>query len=203
MNLVIFAEGGGEGPSGKAAFRAGLGQFFNPLRELARQRASRWRIVVCGGRDQALSAFKNEMLINPNDVSILLVDAESEVHSDVISHLRRRDGWDLSPQLQHRVFLMAQTMETWIIADVDTLSAFYGRDFNMRALPAIQRDLEAISKQEINASLAEATKRTKKGVYHKIRHAVPLLEGMSCEIVRHRCSHCDRFFTEVAHIIES
>ena len=97
---------------------------------------------------------------------------------------------------------MVQTMETWLIADVGALGAYYGRQFNGNALPKHQ-DLEQAPKQLVDSGLVRATVKTQKGRYHKIRHASELLFRVDPEKVKERCPHCRRLFETLTAMIDA
>jgi hypothetical protein len=96
---------------------------------------------------------------------------------------------------------MAQTMETWIIADPDALSAYYGHTFRKNVLPRAQ-NLEAVAKDDVAKALAEATRDTQKGSYHKIRHASDLLKQIDPAKVQKRCRHCVRLFETLLKLVQ-
>ena len=57
--VVICMEGGGSGRDTKAALRLGMDRFLDELGNAARERSWRWwRLVCCGGRDEAFQKFK-------------------------------------------------------------------------------------------------------------------------------------------------
>jgi len=84
-------------------------------------------------------------------------------------HLKNRDNWDKpSDARDDNAHLMVQCMETWFLADKDSLAAFFGNGFNSNALPK-QTDIENIPKDDITSGMRRATTRCKpKGVYHKV-----------------------------------
>ena len=133
---------------------------------------------------------------------MLVVDAEGPVEASPRAHLRVSDGWDLTGIPEDAVHLMAQVMETWIVADPKALAAYYGRGFSERKLPA-RTNLEEEPKARILHALKEATRHTAKGAYHKINHAAQLLRRMDPAKVRSRCDHCERFFNELHRILEA
>jgi len=57
---------------------------------------------------------------------------------------------------------------------------YYGQGFRRGALPK-SSDLETVAKADIANALERATEKTRKGKYHKIRHAAKLLEQMDPE----------------------
>jgi hypothetical protein len=101
---------------------------------------------------------------------------------------------------ERSIHLMIQTMEAWIIADVDAVASYYGQHFLRNALPAAQ-DLEGVEKARIENTLKRATAKTQKKEYRKIRDAAALLRAIAPEIVRRRCPSCERLFAIVSEAI--
>ena len=194
-------EGGGDGKDGKAALRQGMNAFLGEAKAAAESLGWRWQLTACGGRDRArrgfLRALENQ---GAKDVAILLVDAEGSLTREPIDHLQDRDGWDLISASERAVHLMVQTMETWIVADPAALAGFYGQGFRASALSSAV-DLEAVPKKDVARDLREATRRTSKGEYHKIRHVRALLETIEPGKVRQRCQSCERLFTDLKDML--
>ena len=88
---------------------------------------------------------------------------------------------------------MVQAMEAWIVADPSALARYYGQGFRPAALPKT-RNLEEVSKQDLERGLRQATQATGKGRYHKIKHASDLLKRIDVSTVTSRCDHCKRLF---------
>lgn len=190
--VAIYMEGGGESPGGKAALRQGMDALLEPLKAAARKHRLRWKLVPCGGRDGAFRAFRKA----PDDdaLVVLLVDSEAPVGStSPVAHLGQRDGWALRRDENDAIHLMVQVMETWIVADMDALTEYYGRGFRPNRLPRHQA-LEEVPKAEVARALDEATAGTTKGAYHKIRHAGDLLARIDSERVKERCPHFGRMW---------
>ena len=74
--IAIYMEGGGTGKENRAALRQGMDAFLQSLKEAARNKALRWKLVCCGPRDEAFRGFRNAVSNGDNAVSVLLVDAE-------------------------------------------------------------------------------------------------------------------------------
>ena len=73
---------------------------------------------------------------------------------------------------------MVQCMESWIIADLDTLSRFFGQGFAPKHIPK-STAIEAVSKADVYAGLASATKAcTTKSPYGKGEHSFKLLASI-------------------------
>ncbi|MGD0410972.1 MAG: DUF4276 family protein [Verrucomicrobiota bacterium] len=202
MEIAIYFEGGGDSAENKAKLRHGISAFLKPLVDLARQRRSRWSITSCGGRGQAWDAFSDALEKEPEKFNVLLVDSEEAVTASPRAHLQQRDGWNLQGAQEEQVHLMAQCMETWLVADPDALADYYGQGFNRNALPR-RINLEDEPKSQIHAALESATRQTQKGSYGKVKHAGKLLTLVSPEKAKPRCHHCDRLFSVLAAKIQS
>jgi len=203
--IAVYMEGGGQTgepdtADAKAAVRQGMGEFLRDLRNGARKKRWRWKIVACGDRASTKSAFLNARAQEPDTFAILLVDAEAAVTSTPKAHLKGRDNWDLVGVPEDHVHLMAQVMETWFVADPESVKAYYGRDFSDGALPKHAQP-ESVSKTAITAGLEKATQNTKKGRYHKIKHGSDLLARIAQDTVKQKCPHCRRLFDSVEALL--
>lgn len=138
------------------------------------------RIIACGSRKNAYDDFC--IAVKNGENALLLVDSETAVlagHWDKPwQHLSSRQGdqWEKPANAQDKhCHLMVECMEAWLVADRETLQAFYGQGFSANALPK-RANTEAISKQQLYASLENATRATKtKGKYGKGEHSFKLL----------------------------
>lgn len=133
-------------------------------------------------------------------LSILLVDSETAVASLPKAHLKTRDDWDLTGVPEEHVHLMAQVMETWFVADPASVKAYYGKDVNEGALPKHAQP-ESVARAAVAAGLENATKDSKKGRYHKIKHGSDLLARISPDTVKQKCPHCKRLFDSVEALL--
>ena len=163
--IAIYMEGGGTGKENRAALRQGMDAFLQSLKEAARNKAMRWKLVCCGPRDEAFRGFRNAVYSADDVVNVLLVDAEGPVKVNQPSrdHLQGRDKWDLGFVEEDGVHLMVQAMEAWIVADSKALAEYYGQGFVERQLPKAA-NIELVSKPDLIHRLGEATKSTQKGV---------------------------------------
>ena len=195
--IAIYMEGGGDGRGTRDTLRRGMDRFLHELKDAARAKKWRWKLVLCGGRREAYEKFRNARA-HPKDgeITILLVDAEAPVTAPTpVEHLRTRpgDGWDLTGVSEKHVHLMVQTMETWIVADREALESYYGQRFHGNSLPKTA-DLETVTKNAVIRALDRATAQSQKGCYHKIQHAADLLARIDPAKARERCRHCARLF---------
>lgn len=199
--VAIYMEGGGNTATTKAALRQGMDTFLVELKNSARDKSLRWKLVCCGGRDLAFKAFRNARSTVDAAIIMLLVDAEGPVNARPCAHLAARDGWNLAGVPDDDVHLMVQTMEAWIVADRNTLQAYYGQHFIGNALPKA-KNLETVAKTDVDHALDQATRHaTPKGIYHKIRHASDLLKQIDPQLVRQRCPNCARLFNKLGQVI--
>ncbi|HYW09977.1 MAG TPA: DUF4276 family protein [Longimicrobium sp.] len=194
--IHIYVEGGGEASNGRSRLREGLTRFLAELRTDARRAGHELRVVPSGSRTEAYSNFLRAVEQRPDALTLLLVDAERSVLSLPRAHLSSaagEDNWNLSAAEESQVHLMAQVMESWFLADPETLSSYYGQGFAAGSLPRT-RNVEEIPKNRVEAALDSATRRTMKGRYHKMNHGPAILELLNPDLVRSRAPHCDRLF---------
>jgi len=195
--VKIYMEGGGDGKNSKAMLREGMSKFLaNP---------SKFQVICCGSRNEAFKMFThaiNSQDVNANHI-FLLVDSEAFVQDadDSIKrpkqHLRTRDpSWQMHYIPESQIHFMAQVMESWMIADIESLAGFYGQQFNHNAISR-NNNVEEINKLQVGIFLEEATRRTQKGKYHKILHGSQILGIINSEVVRQRASYCDRFLRAI------
>ena len=97
--------------------------------------------------------------------------------------------------------LMVQVMESWFVADSAALKSFYSDGFNAKALPK-SKDVETVDKDTVLKALDNATRKAKKGKYHKIKHASDLLSRLDPAVVRSASRHCDCLFRTLEELIE-
>ena len=138
------------------------------------------RVIPCGPREKTYDRFCTAINEGEDEnFIVLLVDSEAAVAAsdNPWEHLRKRDNWTQpSAAADDSAQLMVQCMEAWFVADRQSLSAYFGRDFNAAALPA-RDDVEAIAKDDLERTLKQATRSCSrgKGTYRKGRHSFDLL----------------------------
>ena len=200
--VAIYMEGGGSGANTRAVLRQGMDTLLGSLKQAARDKRMRWKLVCCGPRNEAFHRFRNAADNGEADILLLLVDAEGPVATGPRAHLQARDDWDMTGVDAQSVHLMVQTMEAWIVADAEALGRYYGQGFNAGVLPRAA-DLESVAKLDVERSLRRATVHTRKGRYRKIAHASDLLQRIDAEKVKVRCRHCQRLFDELGGMIDA
>jgi hypothetical protein len=165
----IYIEGGAEGKTADSDFRRGWKKFLNELHELARVNGYYSLEIVRGkGRSNTFRRFAKREDKHPNDLCVLLADAETRVPEDsslwdVVAN-REGDKWQCpSWATEGHLYLMVHFVETWLITDPDALKAFFRKGFKSDALPTT--NLEDRSKTEIERALKKATEGSSKGPY--------------------------------------
>lgn len=119
------------------------------------------RLTACGGRNSALDDFTTaHAQSKQGDYIAMLVDSEDPV-SDLEKtwdHLKKRDNWERpAGSNDDQVLLMTTCMETWIVADRETLKGHYGQKFQENALPPLN-DLETRGRHDVHDKLVRATR---------------------------------------------
>ena len=174
MNVTVYVEGGGSVRATKKRCRQGFSALFRKAGLSGRMP----RIFAAGGRDDAWHDFRTALAgAGENDFIVLLVDSEAPVADGGTpwDHLRERHRWSRPDgATEENAHLMVQCMESWFLADMDTLAGFFGSGFNRGALPR-RPDVENVSKRDLERGLTRATRPSSKGEYHKGRHSFEIL----------------------------
>lgn len=201
--LVLFVEGGGRSNQDQA-MRKAFRTFLKAIDDCAYSKGVRFNIVPCGSRLETYKRFKNAVATDAADTfNVLLVDSEASISESGLpwKHLKQRqgDGWDCPDgATDENCHLMAQTMESLFFADPDAVAEYYNGGFNRNAL-GNRLNVEEIEKDQLVPKLEQATRATKKGLYHKMNHGPELLEKIDPLKVRARAPHCDRLFSILLH----
>lgn len=187
VKVRLYVEGGGDSRSLHIKCREG----FRKLLERAGFKGRMPATKACGGRTAAYDDFKTALeSAAENECPILLVDSEAVVETGAWEHLQIRDGWQRPPNTDDdQAQLMVQCMETWIVADRTALRTFFGQCLRDSALPAAF-DLEAKSNEDIQDSLADATRAC--GVdrkYRKGRRSFEPLSVLDPDVLREHLPH--------------
>ena len=161
---ILFIEGGSETTNGD--LRQGFSKLFEKLVP-----GHLPKIILGNGKSQAIQKFlKNQQ----HGVALLLVDldgADETKEADL-----QKNGLLLEID---KVFYMIQEMETWFIAQPEVLNDYFGIDDQTKKqvsdkLPK-RRPIEIPNPKEV---LKTATKESKRGKYHEIKHGVELLKRL-------------------------
>lgn len=185
MKLVIHAEGGGHGEYNLTQFRQAWASFF-----VKAGLARRPRVIPGMGRDQTIANFLQALEdADPETRPLLLVDSEGPVEPDQTAweYLQTHGGSRIPASARDQVFLMVQLMETWFLADRETLRRYFGQGFRenvFRAWPS----LEAVPKITVLSALAQATAGCNRP-YAKGKVSFDLLGQVNPALVENACLH--------------
>jgi hypothetical protein len=183
MEIRIYFEG-------KATLTSGFESFFTELRTAAR--VARSTIQFVAAKD-GIGAYRKASRTHAQAWNILLKDSEQPMPTNAL-RLCERHG--INPEFVDRAFWMVELMETWFLADRDTLASYYGDGFLANAIGETA-DVEQVSKAQVLDRLKRATTKTSKGEYDKVKYAPYLLEKLDSNRVRLRAEHCRQLFESV------
>ena len=152
----IYIEGG-ETPEDQSRCR----EAFRKLLEKAGFKGKMPRLVASGGRNATLDDFQTKLKQSTDgDFVAMLVDSEDPIADPekTWEHLKKRDSWAKPTGAKDdQVLLMTTCMETWIVADLDTLKSHYGAKLQKSALPSLH-NLENRQRHDVQDKLAHATR---------------------------------------------
>ena len=196
--IRIYIEGDTKqkGKNSDIALREGFHNFFGELIKKAREKNIKFRIILCGSKFITFKEFLYGTRIYPDSFVAFLIDTDDTVgeKETAKSFLQKQNaGWHWQNINEEQCFLMVQVMESWFFADIDRLEKYYGQNFNRKALRQ-SSNVEKIAKSDVENGLANATKNTQKGEYHKTKHGAKLLELINPQKVREAAPHCERLF---------
>lgn len=187
MVTKIYAEGGGSKALNRECRRG-----FRAFLSKAGVAPGTVEVEACGPRGNAYETFSADA--GRGSAGILLVDAEGPVTAQSPwEHLQASDGWSRpSGVADDQCHLMAQVMESWFLADTDTLESFYERGFQKQALPR-NPNVEDVPKQDVLDGLGRATQGAGKGGYKKGADSFEILARLDPAKVRAAAPHAERF----------
>lgn len=203
--VKLYVEGGGDSAALKTACREGFRTFITKAGI-----NNRPRVVACGSRRDAYESYCTA--IDQGEVAMLLVDSEAPVAAthqqgeDESSwlpwgHLQQRkgDGWVKPTGTDDTdCHMMVQVMESWFLADHDTLKSFFGNGFKEIQLPAVTRPIEDIAKADVYQALQNSTADCKtKKQYGKGEHSFKLLAIIDPTKVTEASPWAKRFVDEL------
>ena len=209
MKVKIYVEGGGDRASDQSHCRKGFRELIEKMGFRGRMPA----IVASGGRDKAYKAFEiaTTHVKDKDTLALLLVDSEEPLvkwHESspaalAWDHVKTRDNW-VRPhgvdddQLQ----LMVTCMETWIMADQETLKKYFGRNLHTRSLLFLG-DLESQSRHDVKKSLEDATRDCGEGKkYAKGRRSFEILSKLDPNTLELHLSYFRRFKQALNRFLE-
>jgi len=158
--LILYIEGTADDTNGD------LRQGFSTL--LAQKLQSKMpRIKMTDGKSQAINTFKHPL---PNHNPLLIIDLDKpEEHKN---GLLKKEKLEIE---KDKIFFMVQEMEAWFLSQPSILDEFYNYPISKK----IKRNPKEIDNP--SDVLADLTKGTKKGKYHKVNHGVELLKQLNLD----------------------
>jgi len=141
---------------GDPALRPGFRRFFSEIENRAREKGIKFAVIAGHSGAEAAKDYQMAQLKHPQALNILLLDSEGPLVPNPPKEMN---------------FRMVEIMEAWFLADPEALEGYYkSHHFRTSALKRNAK-VEEIPKSDVLACLADATKETPKGRYHKVKHA--------------------------------
>jgi hypothetical protein len=165
---------------GDDKLRPGFRAFFKEIDDIAKSKRCYFRLIDAKGTP--IQDFYDGIKANPNSWNVLLLDSEEPLNG--CSRSKQIDA-----KHEDSVYWMVELMESWFLADLKALCAFYGNRVQEAALRGNPK-VEEIPKGDVMARV----KRASGGTYHKTAHAPKLLEVIDPALVRNAADNCDRMF---------
>ena len=197
VTAELYIEGGGDNRQQHSkALRVRFRQGWNAFFKSAGLGGRMPKVVRAGGRQQTFERFAIAVAErHPGIVPLLLVDSEAPVKAghSVWQHLQVRDGWNQPLNADDdQAFLMVQAMETWFLADRNSLQRYFGAKFNENAFRQWPQ-LEAVPKATVFDALERATDKG----YAKGKVSFELLAQIDPARVEAACPHAKAFMNRL------
>ena len=123
------------------------------------------RIMMGDGKTQAIKIFKNYGKDRPPNLLIDLDSSESKREQDIKqNNLGEKSNY---------VYFMIQEMEAWFFSQPEILDSYYSEKISKKIPKRLAKEIPNPSDL-----LYKLTKSTGKGKYHKVVHAVDLLQKL-------------------------
>ena len=182
VTITIFIEGGNlnDATSGTETLRESFRKLLAP-----KSSTQQFRLIIemRGPNNQTIKDFKNNMDANPD--SLILLDLD-----DVPTEKQNKlTVWGLNEQ-EHRVFLMIQAMESWILSQPDKLEKYVAENYvnPQRRKPETNLSEDDILKEKIVQEIEKPDMKLntllqryffveKRGKKKKIKYASKITHG--------------------------
>lgn len=183
VKAILYLEGGGDLDHLKRSCRENFQKLLIRCGFTGRMP----RIIPCGGRDKAFKNFKRAHKTKRTDEFVgLWIDSEDPLKDleATWEHLLQRDNWEKPDgATDDQVLFMTTCMETWIVADRETLKKHFGSDLQLSALLPLKK-LEERTRKEVLESLEHAT-RNCSNAYKKGKRSFEILGKLSPTVLEH------------------
>lgn len=180
MNAIIYLEGGAKDSKEQ---KVRCQQAFHKLLDRMGFTGRKPRLVACGGRGSVYDRFCTEHAQAGGRWVAMWIDAEEPMKDteQAWSHLTSVETvpkWQRpAGAVDEQVLFMTTCMETWIVADPETLRANYGQKFLANRLPGVE-GLEARGRHEVQEKLARASEEGK-NAFAKGKRSFDVLEKIN------------------------
>ena len=182
---------------GSPRLREGFNKLIRPRIERTSHNRVRFKLIAGGSTEETIKDFNKAASIHKDASIIMLIDSDQAYDSGLLMNIRSQIGANVQDEQIH---FMVQVMESWFLADRDTLKQYYGREFQESRLPQ-NSDVERIPKSDVIAGLENATRDTSKGKYHKTKHAPQLLSNLDADKVCSAAPSCKRLFDSLQQLL--
>ncbi len=138
------------------------------------------------GKTQAIRKFKKNKL---SDFSYLLIDLDN-VESEKGTELLK---YKVSTK-EDAIFFMIQEMEAWFLSQPHILDDFYKVSISSKLTKRNPKEIA-----DPVAVLQKATKNTRKGKYHKVKHGTALLELLDAKKLKKSFSEFEKLIDKLSN----
>ena len=183
--VILFIEGESNSSN------SDLNQGFTKLLE-QKLKGKLPKIILGDGKGQTINKFLTNQ--READLFLLLVDLdkpEDTVEADLVDNNLLND--------KENVFYMIQEMECWFLSQPNILDDFYGLDSRKKKISEKLPQKKATEFSEPDKIMKNLTKDTKKGQYHKIKHAVELLKLLDATQLEKDFADFERLITKLKY----
>ena len=183
--VILFIEGESNSSN------SDLNQGFTKLLE-QKLKGKLPKIILGDGKGQTINKFLTNQ--READLFLLLVDLdkpEDTVEADLVDNNLLDD--------KENVFYMIQEMECWFLSQPNILDDFYGLDSRKKKISEKLPQKKATEFSEPDKIMKNLTKDTKKGQYHKIKHAVELLKLLDATQLEKDFTDFERLITKLKY----
>jgi hypothetical protein len=170
--ITLFMEGSSNDKNGN--LRQGFGKLFEQ-----KLKGKMPKIILGDDKHSTIRKFNADKL---SEKKLILIDLDAS-EEDRDSELTKL-GLDKA-----HAFFMIQELEAWFISQSEILDSYYSTDIKSKIQT---KDPKAISNP--SDLLIQLTKKTKKGEYHKVKHATDLLKKLNL-------GNLERDFDDVKNLI--
>jgi len=199
VSACIYIEGGARGADSKHV-NIRCAEAFRKLLDRMRFAGRQPKLVASGGRDAVFSDFRIAHKAAKADFIAMWIDSEEPI-SDInaawahLENVTTVTNWDRPDgALDEQVLFMTTCMETWILADRETIREHFRQGFNENQLPAINA-IEGRLRDDVQARLVNATKNCQ-NAYEKGKRSYAIVGKLNPDVLQQLPS-----FARVARIL--